>query len=200
MRKHPHGRGEDIAHRYSIDGRVETPPRAWGRLIIIICMGGVARNTPTGVGKTLEDLDSDMEDQKHPHGRGEDHRHRVCRQLLRETPPRAWGRHYRGCRMTTRTRNTPTGVGKTCPRNTACRAVKKHPHGRGEDYTGRDFGGGLVETPPRAWGRLQKHGIRLHRIGNTPTGVGKTPIRFSAQVIIQKHPHGRGEDFSFLLR
>ena len=33
-------------------------------------------------------------------------------------------------------------------------------------------------------------------IRNTPTGVGKTASRLSQERVIQKHPHGRGEDLS----
>jgi hypothetical protein len=31
--KHPHGRGEDGIYLYLVDADVETPPRAWGRLM-----------------------------------------------------------------------------------------------------------------------------------------------------------------------
>ena len=32
--KHPHGRGEDHIARAKADGLSETPPRAWGRLLL----------------------------------------------------------------------------------------------------------------------------------------------------------------------
>ena len=70
-------------------------------------------NTPTGVGKTvsIEYIEHDQE--KHPHGRGEDplsvkHNGRVT-----ETPPRAWGRQRGRDAGERGGRNTPTGVGKT---------------------------------------------------------------------------------------
>ena len=51
-----------------------------------------------------------------------------------------------------------------------------------------------METPPRAWGRLDV--IRGNEIchGNTPTGVGKTSVDGENVVLREKHPHGRGED------
>ena len=51
-----------------------------------------------------------------------------------------------------------------------------------------------METPPRAWGRLAGLGYETHCDGNTPTGVGKTNPRASANSTRWKHPHGRGED------
>ena len=36
------------------DDKVETPPRAWGRRKMLYVMRVLARNTPTGVGKTFQ--------------------------------------------------------------------------------------------------------------------------------------------------
>ena len=70
--KHPHGRGEDMRAIAAIRAGLETPPRAWGRR----CKGRrvikSGRNTPTGVGKTLQKQADDAAKEKHPHGRGED--------------------------------------------------------------------------------------------------------------------------------
>ncbi len=94
--KHPHGRGED-ATILSIRGFAsetpprawgrhyvsqplarnnETPPRAWGRLVSDRDVTPHRGNTPTGVGKTTRPLASRLRLRKHPHGRGEDSRHR----------------------------------------------------------------------------------------------------------------------------
>ena len=54
--KHPHGRGEDGGGAGEWSLGVETPPRAWGRRGHAHALCGVARNTPTGVGKTLRSL------------------------------------------------------------------------------------------------------------------------------------------------
>ena len=53
-------------------------------------------------------------------------------------------------------------------------ANKKHPHGRGEDMKKNRKKRRLVETPPRAWGRLPISNQGQIKLGNTPTGVGKT--------------------------
>src|SRR5690554_6803786 len=50
------------------------------------------------------------------------------------------------------------------------------------------------ETPPRAWGRLNRILLDFLKLGNTPTGVGKTGCLACRGECLWKHPHGRGED------
>ena len=174
--KHPHGRGEDPGHHDNLDPVPETPPRAWGRLLVGLADRQVQGNTPTGVGKTVGDQRRTGATWKHPHGRGED--------FLSTT------------RTTGSPRNTPTGVGKTGELTINVSVVWKHPHGRGEDSL---VGGRLkldLETPPRAWGRPLKLLSQSLVSGNTPTGVGKTSSFHLVDKRLQKHPHGRGEDCS----
>ena len=70
----------------------------------------------------------------------------------------------------------------------------KHPHERGEDELYEYDSLCDRETPPRAWGRLQR--VRARTLGerNTPTSVGKTPDTVLLRSLIWKHPHERGED------
>ena len=70
--KHPHVRGEDCAIRLSFLHQVETPPRAWGRLIRDVADSWNAGNTPTCVGKTDVEASDGEHFWKHPHVRGED--------------------------------------------------------------------------------------------------------------------------------
>ena len=51
-RKHPHACGEDHHIHGGLQGRVETPPRMWGRQIKPFSDHVLVRNTPTHVGKT----------------------------------------------------------------------------------------------------------------------------------------------------
>ena len=113
FQKHPHVRGEDCRISSPRLNGGETPPRAWGRP-----HGGVVgplrnRNTPTCVGKTLADIDIHAFCEKHPHVRGEDTHSIVSLSPPWETPPRAWGRRGEPWGVSSRTRNTPTCVGKT---------------------------------------------------------------------------------------
>ncbi len=152
----------------------ETPPRAWGRPGEIMPPEEGDRNTPTGVGKTLSDARHSLPLQKHPHGRGEDTAHINSLQA--------------------KDGNTPTGVGKTPIRVHLALYLWKHPHGRGEDVIDDAAKTEAQETPPRAWGRLRKAGKKMPCLRNTPTGVGKTEDFSPHQIVMRKHPHGRGED------
>ena len=91
-------------------------------------------------------------------------------------------------------RNTPTCVGKTPVEVLGALPCRKHPHVRGEDHIAECICAMAVETPPRAWGRLNS----LHRnplpCRNTPTCVGKTRLMRSLSIESEKHPHVRGED------
>ena len=111
--KHPHGRGEDDFSAVEPRIATETPPRAWGRRICVPWLAFLKRNTPTGVGKTIDGFTGPELLQKHPHGRGEDPDTRALPDTSAETPPRAWGRLRDGLAHSHQDGNTPTGVGKT---------------------------------------------------------------------------------------
>ena len=153
---------------------METPPRAWGRLLRLRPANPPLRNTPTGVGKTPAHKRRKAHCRKHPHGRGEDLITLETSTEPTETPPRAWGRQDQFVRCYLTAGNTPTGVGKTTmsPLKRIC--SWKHPHGRGEDVSIVFFIPRKSETPPRAWGRLGRWTSLKLSSGNTPTGVGKT--------------------------
>ena len=78
-------------------------------------MPPLGRNTPTGVGKTIEKENAGRAQGKHPHGCGEDDVQLAEIGVRGETPPRVWGRRYKNRGRECRVRNTPTGVGKTDP-------------------------------------------------------------------------------------
>ena len=50
------------------------------------------RNTPTGVGKTINNPKKTKRYEKHPHGCGEDYLILYVFISFLETPPRVWGR------------------------------------------------------------------------------------------------------------
>ncbi len=91
-------------------------------------------------------------------------------------------------------RNTPTGVGKTAQASGSAARAEKHPHGRGEDAQLYSVEEDVMETPPRAWGRLAAIMGLVKSGRNTPTGVGKTLLSALSVLDPEKHPHGRGED------
>ena len=153
---------------------METPPRAWGKQFLNTMTLSCVRNTPTGVGKTARRCGVSVVIGKHPHGRGENLR-MFCEYVKeKETPPRAWGKHPLKRDYFKGFRNTPTGVGKTQDIASHTTAVRKHPHGRGENFPFLFEPPFLIETPPRAWGKHCLETINAYRRRNTPTGVGKT--------------------------
>ena len=111
--KHPHVRGEDSLFFTPMFFFEETPPRAWGRPAVMYEDGTRERNTPTCVGKTLQEQCSLLGIQKHPHVRGEDATSFAIASPEAETPPRAWGRPFHCLSHKIHLRNTPTCVGKT---------------------------------------------------------------------------------------
>ncbi len=133
---------------------------------------------------------------KHPHARGEDDFINAKQVEGEETPPRTWGRQIRNQPGNAPPRNTPTHVGKTTPSATPTCSRRKHPHARGEDLEGIIMVRGILETPPRTWGRLKQIEQNVHASGNTPTHVGKTDGDGRRCTHDEKHPHARGEDRS----
>ena len=71
-RKHPHAYGEDSPSFAVLALAGETPPRMWGRDVLITDGSGNTRNTPTHVGKRCELTGSIHRSKKHPHACGED--------------------------------------------------------------------------------------------------------------------------------
>ena len=173
-RKHPHVRGEDALQTSEETNQGETPPRAWGRPPEPLRQRAGCRNTPTCVGKTAAAGRMTRSSRKHPHVRGEDkaliRRLRACL----ETPPRAWGRHIKRFCFCLLDGNTPTCVGKTFYHGLYDERIQKHPHVRGEDSPKINTTQRSVETPPRAWGRLDDEDKSIGERRNTPTCVGKT--------------------------
>ena len=111
--KHPHVRGEDSNKNTFLMCSWETPPRAWGRRNEIKRSAPTGGNTPTCVGKTNYSDRNDNHLWKHPHVRGEDLFQAWLWQVIKETPPRAWGRLSTSSQRLEALRNTPTCVGKT---------------------------------------------------------------------------------------
>ena len=111
-----------------------------------------------------------------------------------ETPPRTWGRHRFNLFFRDFMPNTPPHVGKTLSGGNSLIHEKKHPHARGEDRGLLDQRECPVETPPRTWGRPSIQYLPNNEKRNTPTHVGKTPNGHHLEIVLQKHPHARGED------
>ena len=114
--------------------------------------------------------------------------------MVKETPPRAWGRPADQDNPFAKYGNTPTCVGKTTTDTLSMDVLEKHPHVRGEDVYPDNVRNAALETPPRAWGRHASGLQKPAGVGNTPTCVGKTEADRGPNPQSEKHPHVRGED------
>ena len=74
LKKHLHGRGEDLGHLMKGSVLTETPPRTWRRHCVGFVKSKRLRNTSTDVEKTQSHSWGSPLHRKHLHGRGEDPR------------------------------------------------------------------------------------------------------------------------------
>ena len=112
---HPHVCGDDTSADVSTPGGSGSPPRVWGRLVMLVSPSGRGRFTPTCVGTTRAPAGARAGSEVHPHVCGDDVRraHSSCMNV--GSPPRVWGRPLIGAVRRGLSRFTPTCVGTTCP-------------------------------------------------------------------------------------
>ncbi len=157
QRKHLHLGGEDSALPAITQPSLETPPHTWRRGDLCLLLVAKIRNTFTYVEKTLSNASGAL--------------------TGTETPPRAWRRQVAARRPSSQPGNTSTCVEKQSPHSAVVTRQQKHLHERGEDPTKSIIRWIQMETPPRAWRRPVERGAAYLRLGNTSTGVEKTPCR-----------------------
>ena len=190
---HPHGRGEKEITVSSATWNTGSSPRAWGKGGTTARRPRAGRIIPTGVGKS-DDIPTEFNmGPDHPHGRGEKRLLVEDLFLIRGSSPRAWGKGDRLGILFFEQRIIPTGVGKRDGRRAAARAVRDHPHGRGEKQLNVEGVVFRIGSSPRAWGKAEA----VVKIGSAariiPTGVGKSGALVPVFCRESDHPHGRGE-------
>ncbi len=190
-------RGEDHADLLTIWSLLETPPRARGRLCLVVRRKTSDRNTPACAGKTSPPSPAVDSKRKHSRVRGEDIFTMAFFTSFPETPPRARGRHRSDAEGSAEPGNTPACAGKTSPPSPAVDSKRKHSRVRGEDIFTMAFFTSFPETPPRARGRHRSDAEGSAEPGNTPACAGKTVAMRKLKSHLRKHPRVRGEDPSF---
>ena len=133
LKKHLHGRGEDLLLREWPHIARETPPRTWRRPQESWVELPTVRNTSTDVEKTYVSPIDGYGGKKHLHGRGEDNVVPRSVYWIEETPPRTWRRPVDRNTTPVVNRNTSTDVEKTICCCACSSSFWKHLHGRGED-------------------------------------------------------------------
>ena len=132
----------------------------------------------------------------HPHACGENEHARGAHATAHGSPPRVWGKQRPPHLRPGRLRFTPTRVGKTSASLIASAIRTVHPHACGENATQASIGRIDRGSPPRVWGKRFGHMTHDDFGRFTPTRVGKTRGRCSAQPSRVVHPHACGENVS----
>ncbi len=171
---HPHGRGDNRLVGGGRTGKIGSPPRAWGQLLMRYTASCAPRFTPTGVGTTTCCSRSSARSSVHPHGRGDNNPSCVRTSSTSGSPPRAWGQRRIAGVVDNAARFTPTGVGTTSMMCACWNMPSVHPHGRGDNRRWVDEYGIIAGSPPRAWGQPIVWFVHDGSIRFTPTGVGTT--------------------------
>ena len=171
---HPHVRGDNVCCPHRTQGRVGSPPRAWGQPGV---QGGVMGERAV-----------------HPHVRGDNVSIAVSVGTSVGSPPRAWGQRFVGANLGREGRFTPTCVGTTVPTTVPAFASRFTPtcvgttheprHGSdcvrftptcvGTTARLRSWPCRYIGSPPRAWGQLQLFAQEMEKTRFTPTCVGTT--------------------------
>jgi len=146
----------------------------WGKLHSISRHTGLARSTPTRVGKTLFKAYPNCAIKVHPHACGENDLHGANLDYSAGPPPRVWGKRTRALLARGPCRSTPTRVGKTHRSTGQVMSWKVHPHACGENVHDFATDAATLGPPPRVWGKRRKKFICRQVQRSTPTRVGKT--------------------------
>ena len=214
---HPHARGDDLPTPTSYCPATGSPPRPWGRPVVLAVRVFRQRFTPTPVGTTIWRVARGTRSTVHPHARGDDVWHSRKTANGDGSPPRPWGRrtarrsgdprlsvhpHVRGDdSLKERKASRPVGSpprpwGRLLGVSPIARLRRFTPTPVGTTLALTGYEGRFSGSPPRPWGRL---GVGCARVGQrrfTPTPVGTTRISVSPPPSASVHPHARGDDWS----
>ena len=152
------------------------------------------RFTPTPVGKTWSRGRRSSAGEVHPHACGENTWHGPAHGYDVGSPPRLWGKPAADHPAERGGRFTPTPVGKTRILGGRRGMEVVHPHACGENF---DWYADVEDprgSPPRLWGKQNRHAGQRRRARFTPTPVGKTNPVSPLSPLSPVHPHACGEN------
>ena len=192
--KHPRIRGEN--HRDLRRGRffLETSPHTRGEPSAAVSVLDRPGNIPAYAGRTIYGEDVNLDAEKHPRIRGENHLARLQVRNHAETSP-----HTRGELVAQRilhdcARNIPAYAGRTIGVKDSEVSYQKHPRIRGENEGFRNIRGKIKETSPHTRGELKQKNTRARPTRNIPAYAGRTRLILHVAVYAWKHPRIRGEN------
>ena len=172
--KHPRIRGEN--HRDLRRGRffLETSPHTRGEPSAAVSVLDRPGNIPAYAGRTIYGEDVNLDAEKHPRIRGENHLARLQVRNHAETSP-----HTRGERCCCATQpdspgNIPAYAGRTDAKAEKTAQLEKHPRIRGENVEALFGSASILETSPHTRGEPGNVLIPLKIAGNIPAYAGRT--------------------------
>ena len=153
-----------------------SPPRGWGKRVVVVPKDVVNRFTPTRVGKTTTAGTTASTPSVHPHAGGENVGIRMARDSIHSVHPHAGGEndaelvHVVGLLG-----SPPRGWGKLSLNHSARVPTPVHPHAGGENVTICRYPHRLA-VHPHAGGENSAPALSALALPRfTPTRVGKTP-------------------------
>ena len=192
--KHPRIRGEN--HRDLRRGRffLETSPHTRGEPSAAVSVLDRPGNIPAYAGRTIYGEDVNLDAEKHPRIRGENHLARLQVRNHAETSPHTRGERCCCGEADELSRNIPAYAGRTSSWVIPSLAIWKHPRIRGENTPQHLAGGRITETSPHTRGEHRRSVFMRARQGNIPAYAGRTWKRCSDRRRSWKHPRIRGEN------
>ena len=192
--KHPRIRGEN--HRDLRRGRffLETSPHTRGEPSAAVSVLDRPGNIPAYAGRTIYGEDVNLDAEKHPRIRGENHLARLQVRNHAETSP-----HTRGERCCCATQpdspgNIPAYAGRTRLEDPNGGCTWKHPRIRGENWLPKESCTIAPETSPHTRGEHASTLGRWKDNRNIPAYAGRTPPQCLHARPSRKHPRIRGEN------
>ena len=150
---HPHVRGEKHATMGFTHTHHGSSPRAWGKVPPTLPIISLMRISPTCVGKSAGQQQSQAATPDHPHVRGEKSDQVAAKCSGLGSSPRAWGKASPVQFPLSAERIIPTCVGKSTSFALFFILIPDHPHVRGEKFERRTKERTANGSSPRAWGK-----------------------------------------------
>ena len=142
----------------------------------------------------MDDGDQAIPRTAHPHSRGENRGQIRITWKTTGSSPLTRGKQRRNGPDPCRRGLIPTHAGKTPGHNHARKALRAHPHSRGENRKAARRARSRSGSSPLTRGKQDaSHRLGIFH-GLIPTHAGKTRTRTSSTCLSRAHPHSRGEN------
>ena len=194
-REDPRVRGDDWSTTARTVPARRRPPRARGRLNLVLDRLGQVRKTPACAGTTRGGDRDGLAGQEDPRVRGDDRTLPSHVTPFAGRPPRARGRPFFSPASGRDARKTPACAGTTLATRQAGASCWEDPRVRGDDTPSHDRPTALRGRPPRARGRLGLDYGEMVDDRKTPACAGTTLPWVLPLSRCWEDPRVRGDDY-----